>query len=123
MTQGDAVPVFEDGRPADFLVDFHAKKRELEQRQTEQFSTSSAAAKPPSSLSKIVDLDDTYDSNPLIVHYDHSEEKVSFFKNTWKTCYKIFYYMVIFPFIIGSGVWCLPRGASIAERRCPATEN
>uniref|UniRef100_A0A914HH15 Uncharacterized protein n=1 Tax=Globodera rostochiensis TaxID=31243 RepID=A0A914HH15_GLORO len=69
MAKGERL-VYEDGKEAEFLVDFHAKKRELEDEERNKPSSSSAAAWDENGDESL-----RPESPPLIVHYDHSEDK------------------------------------------------
>lgn len=55
----------EDGQAPEFLVDFNAKKRELEERTTRENTLEEDSNEK--NEAPII--------NPLIVHYDHTEEK------------------------------------------------
>ena len=65
MTFAGTSLMSEDGQAPEFLVDFNAKKRELEERTTRENTLEEDSNEK--NEAPII--------NPLIVHYDHTEEK------------------------------------------------
>uniref|UniRef100_A0A915CN94 Nucleolar complex protein 2 homolog n=1 Tax=Ditylenchus dipsaci TaxID=166011 RepID=A0A915CN94_9BILA len=67
MSKGESELVYEDGTSAEFLVNFHEKKKELEEK------AHLASIYPQANTAS--DSQQNELANPLIVHYDHTEEK------------------------------------------------
>ncbi|KAL3083037.1 hypothetical protein niasHS_010839 [Heterodera schachtii] len=69
MAKGERL-VYDDGKEAEFLVDFHTKKKELEEEARNKPSTSSETNGESRGEGAMFTLE-----SPLVVHYDYSEDK------------------------------------------------